>query len=111
MLSNESFLSDLTRLDQESHSYPKTCNIPHVMGQVVTLNYLKHKLDEGFDLCATMKGTYPVHLLDDDRDHINQENVSDHKSLYRDHYFDMINPNKSLYGCCKDDVSKRTAPM
>ena len=111
MLSNESSFSDLTRLDQESHGYPQACNIPHVMGQVVTLNYLKHIPDKGFELCTTMKGTYLVHLLDDDRDHINQENVSDHKGLYRDHFFDIINPNKNLYRCCKDDVSKRTAPM
>ena len=49
--------SDLTRMDRESHGYPKACNISHVIGQVVTLNYLKHKPDKGFDLCATMKGT------------------------------------------------------
>ena len=108
---NESFFSDLTRFDRESHRYPKACNIPHVMGQVVTLNYLKHKPDKGFDLCATMKGTYPVHLLDDDWHRINHENFSDHKGLYRDHFFDMINPNKIFYRCHKDDVSKNKAPM
>lgn len=83
----------------ESHSYPKVCNIPHVMGQVVTLNYLKHKPDKGFDLCATMKGTYLVHLLDNDRDHINHENFSYHEGLYRDHFFYMINPNRNMYRC------------
>ena len=98
-------------MDWESDGYPKACNIPHVMGQVVTLNYLKNKLDKGFDLCATMKGTYPVHLLDDDRKCINDENYCSHEGFYRDHFFDMINPNWNLYRCSKDDVSCKKAPM
>ena len=65
--SNESFFSDLTRLDKEGHGYPKACNIPRVMGQVVTINYFKHNLVKTFALHPTMKGTYPVHLLDEDQ--------------------------------------------
>ena len=39
-LSNESFFSDLTCLDKESNNYPKACNVPHIMGNVVTLELL-----------------------------------------------------------------------
>lgn len=42
-LSNESFFSDLTRLDKEGRAYPKACNIPKLINKVVTLNYFKHK--------------------------------------------------------------------
>ena len=65
-LSNESFFSDLTCLDRESHSYPKACNIPHVMGQVVTLNYFKHKPYKSFCLKPTLKAVYPVHVLNEE---------------------------------------------
>ena len=66
-LLNKSFFSDLVRLDRESHGYLKACNIPHVMGQVVTLNYFKHKPNKNFALQPTLKGVYPVHVLEDDR--------------------------------------------
>ena len=66
-LLNESFFSDLMRLDKEGHGYPKACNIPRVMGQVVTINYFKHNPVKTFALHPTMKGTYPVHLLDEDQ--------------------------------------------
>ena len=65
-LSNESFFSDLTHLGRESHDYPKAYNIPHVMGQVVMLNYFKHKPNKSFSLKPTLKVVYPVHVLNEE---------------------------------------------
>ena len=45
-LSNESFFSDLVRLEKEGNGYPKACNVSRIMGRVVTLNYYKHKPDK-----------------------------------------------------------------
>ena len=56
---NESFFSDLTRLDKESPFYPKACNIPKLVGKVVQLNYYKHKANKSYSLQPTAKGTYP----------------------------------------------------
>ena len=51
-LANESFFSDLKKLDKESTYYPKACNIPHLLGKVVTLNYFKHKPHKSYILLA-----------------------------------------------------------
>ena len=64
-LSNESFFSDLPCDLIKSHGYPKACNIPHVMGHVVTLNYFKYNPNKNFALQPTMK-VYPVHVLEED---------------------------------------------
>ena len=45
-LSNESFFSDLTRLDKEDMAYPKACNVSKLIGKVTALNYYKHKRDK-----------------------------------------------------------------
>ena len=58
-LTNESFFSDMGRLDKESRAYPKACNVPKIFGRVVTLNYFKHLPEKNWFLTATHKGTYP----------------------------------------------------
>ena len=58
------------------------------MGQVVTVNYFKHNPEKSFALCPTTKGTYPVHLLDDDQSHIQVESAQVHDGMYCDHFFD-----------------------
>ena len=65
-LANESFFSDLTRMDRNGCYYPKACNIESIMGRVVTLNHFKHKPEKHFHLTTTMHGTYPVHHLEAD---------------------------------------------
>ena len=110
-LSNESFFSDLTRFDKEGHGYPKACNVPKVMGQVVTVNYFKHNPEKSFTLRPMMKGTYPVHLLDDDQSHIEVESAQVHDGMYHDHFFDCINSKPSSFQHHKDDISKRNAPL
>ena len=72
-LTNESFFSDLTHMDKESSYYPKACNIPKIMGKVVTLNYLKHKPEKNYVFKPTAKGTYPVHILETDDDTLANE--------------------------------------
>ena len=74
------------RLDK-GHGYPKACNIPRVMGQVVTINYFKHNPVKTFALHPTMKGTYPVHLLDEDQVRLSNESEDIHNGMYRDHFF------------------------
>ena len=110
-LSNESFFSDLTRFDKEGHSYSKACNVLKVMGQVVTVNYFKHNPEKSFALHPTMKGTYPVHLLDDDQSCIEVESAQVHNGMYHDHFFDCINSKPSSFRHCEDDISKRNAPL
>ena len=60
------FFSDLCCLDKESPVYPKACNVRSIMGQVVALNYFKHKHkpNKNFTLMTTTKGTSPVHILE-----------------------------------------------
>ena len=45
-LSNESFFSDMGRLDKEDRLYPKACNVGKLIGRVVTLNHFKHRTDK-----------------------------------------------------------------
>ena len=82
ILSNESFFSNLTCLDQESHGYPKACNIPHVMGHVVTLNYFKHKPYKCFCLKPTLKAVYPVHVMDEEGVQVQSETRQEHQGMY-----------------------------
>ena len=63
-LTNDSFFSDMERLDKESRAYPKACNIPKIFGRVVKLNYFKHLPEKNWFLTATHKGTYPKHLAE-----------------------------------------------
>ena len=53
-------------MNKESANYPKASNIPHIIGNVVLLNYFKHNPNKSFALTMTTRGTYPVHLLDSD---------------------------------------------
>ena len=81
-------------MDKESTYYPKACNIPKLMGKVVTLNYLKHKPDKSYALNPTTKGTYPVHILqheDTDTDLGSDGN----DSIYKDHFFDKTDVHTS----------------
>ena len=46
-LANESFFSDINRMDKEGlNSYPKAVNMPKVIGKVVSLNTFKHRIDK-----------------------------------------------------------------
>ena len=96
-LSNESFFSDLTRFDTEGHGYSKACNVPKVMGQAVTVNYFKHNPEKSFTLHPMMKGTYPVHLHEDDQSHTEVESAQVHGGMFCDHYFDCINSKPSSF--------------
>ena len=81
------------------------------MGQVVTLNYFKHKPNKNFALQPTLKGVYPVHVLEDDHARLDNESSAHHDGMYRDHFFDMINVASNLKCCHKDDISKCTVPL
>ena len=93
-LANESFFADLVQLEKEGKGYPKACNIGRVMGQVVHLNFYKHKCDKNYVLGATRKKKYPVHialenelaLLDDDTE----------ATDYKNHFFDYPDTHKSF---------------
>ena len=54
------------------------------MGQVVALNYFKHKPDKNFTLMTTTKGTYPVHILESEGSRIENESETVHSGYYHD---------------------------
>ena len=76
-----SFFLDLCHLDKESPIYPKACNVGSIMGQVVALNYFKHKPDKNFTLTTT-KGKYPVHILESEGMRIEKESENVHSGYY-----------------------------
>ena len=110
-LSNESFFSDLCHLDKESPQYPKACNVGKVMGHVVALNYFKHKPDKNFSLTTTMKGTYPVHLLEEQNDTFDNETESCHSAFYQNSKFDCLDLHKSKCRTQKYDISYTVNPQ
>ena len=73
------------------------------MGNVITLNYFKHKPNKNFVLTTTTKGTYPVHLLDERQ--LNIETPNDHEGLYWDHFFDCSDIHMSTHRFRADDIS------
>ena len=109
-LSNESFFSDLCCLDKESPQYPKACNVGKVMGHVVALNYFKHKSDKSFSLTTIMKGTYPVHLLEEQNDTFDNETESCHSTFYWNSKFDYLDLHKSKHRTQKYDISYTVNP-
>ena len=104
-LANESFFSDLTWLDKESPFYPKACNIPKLVGKVVQLNYYKHKANKSYSLQPTAKGTYPVHVFDQE---LTLE-TGDTQHIYKNHFFDIVDTHMS-YRSCKTDLSTGLNP-
>ena len=104
-LTNESFFSDLTQLDQELPFYPKACNIPKLVGKVVQLNYYKHKANKPYSLQPTSKGTYPVHVFDEE---VTSE-ICNTQHVYKNHFFDIVDTHTS-YRSCKTDLSTALNP-
>ena len=104
-LTNESFFSDMGRLDKESRTYPKACNVPKIFGRVVTLNYFKHLLDKNWFLTATHKGTYPEHLAE-----VHQDPVENNDGYYKNHFFDFpdFRDSQRVRRC---DISRGTQPL
>ena len=103
-LANESFFSDLVRLDKEGKGYPKASNVSKVMGRVVMLNYFKHKRNKNYYLTANLKPKYKPHLADEDMEHFENENEDSFNSVYRDHYFDYKDTHKSQR-CRREDIT------
>ena len=103
-LANESFFSDLVRLDKEGKGYPKASNISKIMGQVVMLNYFKHKCDKPYQLRATLKPKYPPYLAENDQDRLLGETCENYDGYYRDHFFDFADAQKK-HGCRRDDIT------
>ena len=104
-LANESFFSDLGRLDKESRAYPKACNIPKIFGRVVTLNFYKHMPEKNWFLTATHKGTYPEHLAEHDH-----KELSEQDGFYWNHFFDFPDDHNSQR-CRRSDISTGTQPL
>ena len=75
------------------------------------LNYFKYKPKKNFALQPTLKGVYPVHVLEDDCNRFKNESGDQHYGMYRDHSFDMVNAASNLKHCQKDDISKCTVPL
>ena len=81
------------------------------MGNVITLNYFKHKLNKNFVLTTTTKGTYPVHLLHEERQQPNMETPNDHEGWYQDHFFDCSEIHMSTHQFRADDISSSCDPL
>ena len=109
-LANESFFSDLTRMDQNGHYYPKACNIESIMGRVVTLNYFKHKPEKHFHLTTTTHGTYPVYHLEADTQDLQTQTSENVDTVFRNNFFDYEDTHKSHH-VRKTDISKGNAPQ
>ena len=103
-LSNESFFSDLVRLDKEGKGYPKACNVGQVMGRVVMLNHFKHKRDKNYMLTATLKPKYPPHLDEGDMARYTEETENEFKGTFKDHFFDYKDCHKSQR-CRRSDIT------
>ena len=93
-LANESFFSDLTRMDWNGCYYPKACNIESIMGRVITLNYFKHKPEKHFHLTTTY-GTYPVHHLEADAQYLQTQTSENVDTVFRNNFFDYEDTHKS----------------
>ena len=87
-LANESFFSDLVRLDKEGQGYPKASNISKIMGRVVMLNYFNHKGYKLYQLRVMLKPKYPPYLAENDQDRLLGETCENYDGYYRDHFFD-----------------------
>lgn len=99
--------SDLCQLDKESPQYHKACNVGKVMGHVVALNYFKHKPNKNFSLMATTKGTYPVHVLEEDTE---MSEIS-HGGFYHNSKFDYLDLHKLQRRSRKHDISYNVNPQ
>ena len=109
-LANESFFSDLTRMDRNGRNYPKACNIENIMGRVVTLNYFKHKPEKHFHLTTTTHGTYPVHHLESDAQDLVRHKSQNLECAFKNNFFDYEDTHKS-HLVRKTDISKGNAPQ
>ena len=107
-LANESFFSDMGRLDKESRSYPKACNVPKIFGRVVTLNYYKHLPEKNWFLTTTHKGTYPAHLAEHNEKEY--DDGGDGDNFYKNHFFDFPDDHTSQR-CRRADISRGTQPL
>lgn len=107
-LANESFFADLTRMDRNGRYYPKACNIENIIGRVVTLNYFKHKPEKHFHLTTTTRGTYPVHHLESDSQHLEEHQLENLE--FKNNFFDYEDTHKS-HRIRKTDISKGNAPQ
>ena len=94
-LANESFFTDMVRLDKGAKGYPKACNVSQVMGRVAMLNYFKHKHNKNYYLTPTLKPKYPPHLVEEDDNRYNKEKDDEFEGVYRDHFFDFKSSRKS----------------
>ena len=81
------------------------------MGNIVTLNYFKHKPNKSFVLTTTMKGTYPIHLLDNDRERLDTETADNHGGWYHDHFFDCSDIYMGTHHFRADDISSGFGPL
>ena len=81
------------------------------MGHVVALNYFKHKPDKNFSLTTTMKGTYPVYLLEEQNDTFDNETESCHSTFYPNSKFDYPDLHKSKRRTRKYDISYTVNPQ
>ena len=62
-------------------------------------------------LTTTTKGTYPVHLLDEERQQLNIKTPNDHEGLYRDHIFGCSDIHMSTHQFRADDISSGCGPL
>lgn len=109
-LPNESMFSDLVRSDRESNGYLKAVNIGKILGRVVSVNYYKHKPDKSYVLLPTTKGTYPVHLLEHDKQQVESAEKPENQ-YYKDHHFDKMDQHLALNRVRRQDITTGIAPL
>ena len=81
------------------------------MGQVVALNYFKHKPNKNFALTTTTKGTYPVHILESGGMRIEKESENVHSSYYHDNFFNVKDTHCAVRRSRKHDISNVVHPQ
>ena len=109
-LPNESFFSDLARLDKEGHRYPKACNVAKVMGRVVPFNYFKHNPNKNYAITMTMKGTFPVQLAEFHKTELQEDTEENHTGFYCNHFLDYPDQD-TLQWCRHEDITTGLWPL
>ena len=108
-LVNESFNSDLLRIDREGTAAPKGVNIPKLISKVIVVNKLKHVDDKekGFHFVTTNENVYPVHV----QQQLPLVSRQDPLAVFPNHAFDLKDVAHPTSRMQAKDVSRSMQPL
>ena len=103
-LANESFFSDMCRLDRTGGRYMKSTSVGKIISKAVLINHYKHKPNKSYALCTSTRGTYPVHLSINSLECLILQDDGVQRSCFKNHFFDFPDEHKS-HRCRRDDIT------